>query len=299
MGEPNLKYSQDQVLKSLEELPTLPTVVYELTKIINDPMSSTNEVEEVMQNDMSLTTRVLKLANSAYYAIPGGVSSLSRAIAYIGFDTVNQLVLSASIIDALELKSPTEFDINSFWKHAIGVGIAAETIAKEISHPSPPDLFTAGLVHDMGKVALCVFDPAASAEIAKFAKANDMTFFDAETKFSLPKHTEIGQALAERWQLPSHMGAVIRWHHQKDSALRSNLSNEFNQNVDIVFIANLVVHALKYGNSGHDKINGAPTELMGRLGLNGKEDFVKMAKKIKSALEKAEEFISTLLGNNQ
>ena len=299
MGEPDLKYSQDQVLKSLEELPTLPTVVYELTKIINDPMSSTNEVEEVMQNDMSLTTRVLKLANSAYYAIPGGVSSLSRAIAYIGFDTVNQLVLSASIIDALELKSPTEFDINNFWKHAIGVGIAAESIAKEISHPSPPDLFTAGLVHDMGKVALCVFDPKASADIASYAKSNKMTFFEAETKFSLPKHTEIGQALAERWQLPAHMVATIRWHHQKDPALRSNLSSDFNQNVDIVYMANLVVHALKYGNSGHDKIDGAPTELMGRLGLNGKQDFVIMAKKIKAALEKAEEFISTLLGNDK
>lgn len=296
MGEPALKYTQDEVLKSLEELPTLPTVVYELTRIINDPMSSTNEVEEVMQNDISLTTRVLKLANSAYYAIPGGVSSLSRAIAYIGFDTVNQLVLSASIIDALELKSPTEFDINSFWKHGIGVGIASETIAKEISHPSPPDLFTAGLVHDMGKVALCVFDPNSTSEISKFANANNMSFFEAEKSFELPKHTEIGQALAERWQLPLHMNASIRWHHQKNPTLRSNLSSEYNQNVDIVFLANLIAHALKYGNSGHNKVDGAPTELMGRLGLNGKEDFVKLAKKIKAALEQADEFITTLLG---
>ena len=142
MGEPDLKYSQEQVLKSLEELPTLPTVVYELTKIINDPMSSTQEVEEVMQNDMSLTTRVLKLANSAYYAIPGGVSSLSRAIAYIGFDTVNQLVLSASIIDALELKSPTDFDVNSFWKHSIGVGIASENRRQRNLAPQ-----STGLIH--------------------------------------------------------------------------------------------------------------------------------------------------------
>ena len=144
---------------------------------------------------------------------------------------------------------------------------------------------------------MCIFDPNASAEISKFAKANNMTFFEAEAKFGLPKHTEIGLALAERWQLPSHMNATIRWHHQKDASLRSNLSSDFNQNVDIVFLANLVVHALKYGNSGHDKIDGAPTELMGRLGLNGKEDFIRMAKKIKAELEKADEFISTLLGN--
>ena len=151
----------------------------------------------------------------------------------------------------------------------------------------------------MGKVALCVFDPKVPADIATYAKANDMTFFEAETKFSLPKHTEVGQALAERWKLPGHMGTVIRWHHQKDPSLRANLSSDFNQNVDIVFMANLVVHALKYGNSGHDKIHGAPTELMGRLGLNGKQDFVKLAKQIKAGLEKAEEFISTLLGNDE
>ncbi len=78
--------TKENILSRLDELPSLPAIVYELSKVINDPMSSTNDVEKLMSSDQSLTMKVLKLVNSAYYAIPGGVSSLSRAIAYIGFD---------------------------------------------------------------------------------------------------------------------------------------------------------------------------------------------------------------------
>lgn len=105
-----------EIVDRLDELPTLPSIVYELNRVINDPMSSTSDVEKIMGNDASLTTKVLKLANSAYYAIPGGVTSLQRAIAYIGYDTINQLALSASIIKSLGPKSHELFDLPAFWK---------------------------------------------------------------------------------------------------------------------------------------------------------------------------------------
>jgi putative nucleotidyltransferase with HDIG domain len=293
---PALTFSTSDLLKKLEELPTLPTIVYELTSIINDPMSSTNDIENIMKNDISLTTRVLKLANSAYYAIPGGVSSLSRAIAYIGFDTVNQLVLAASIIDALDLKQPTAFDVNEFWKHSIGVGIASETIAKYVRHPTPSDLFTAGLVHDMGKIAVCAYNVDIPSEVTKLAIEHKLSYTEVEEKFHIPKHTEVGRLLAEKWRLPQHMTNAIKWHHEKTLPARGALSQEMNRNVDIIFLANLLMHALKFGNSGHQKILGAPEEVMGRLMLSPTEDFLKLLKVIKSNLDKAEEFIRHLLG---
>src|ERR1035437_1814036 len=96
--------TQESITSRLDNLPSLPSIVYELSQVINDPMSSTTDVEKIMANDLSLTSTVLSLVNSAYYAIPGGVSSLSRALGYIGFETVNQLVLSASILKVLETK---------------------------------------------------------------------------------------------------------------------------------------------------------------------------------------------------
>lgn len=292
--QPQTKITSDYISSKLDELPTLPTVVYELSRVINDPMSSTTDVERIMSNDMSLTSKVLRLVNSAYYAIPGGVSSLSRAIAYIGFDTVNQLVLSASILKALESKGPQRFDVNAFWIHCIGVGVASETIAKFVRHPQPSDLFTSGLVHDMGKMAVYAIAPQTLMQTVEFAAEKKLSYLEAETELGFPTHTEIGQLLAKKWSLPSNLQAAIRFHHQKETA-RRNLTAEMNRDVDIVLLANLLTHALKHGNSGHEKILGAPKELLERLMING-EEFPKLVQEIKNAMVKSEDFVRLLTG---
>ena len=288
--------TNESIASRLEELPTLPTIVYELSRVINDPMSSTSEVEKLMANDQSMTTKVLKLVNSAYYAIPGGVSSLSRAIAYIGFDTINQLVLSASILKALETEGSDKFDLNEFWKHAIGVAIAAETIAKYVRHPMPADLFTSGLVHDMGKVALYTIEPEAALTVVAAADERACSFLEAETALEFPKHTHIGALLAQRWQLPAMIQASIRHHHTKEPNLRGGLTGELNMNVDIVYLANLLVHALKFGNSGHKKILNAPSDVLERLTIDPKTGFIQLARQVKEGLDKAADFMRVLGG---
>lgn len=286
----------DYISSKLDELPTLPSIVYELSRVINDPMSSTNDVEKIMANDQSLTAKVLKLVNSSYYAIPGGVSSLSRAIAYIGFDTVNQLVLSASIINALKVSGPTAIDLNQFWKHSIGVAITTETIAKFVRHPNPSDLFTAGLVHDMGKVALYTFDPGAVAKITSLAVQKQISYLEAETELDFPKHTQIGQQLAQKWNLPPSIVAVIRHHHTKEVAQRASLTSDVNRGIDIVLLANLLTNALKFGNSGHSKILGAPTDVLERLTVDPDKGLKDLIQDIKVALEKAADFLGFLGG---
>lgn len=288
----------DEISRKLDELPTLPSIVYELNEVINDPMSSTKDVEKIMANDVSMTTKVLKLANSAYYAIPGGVSSLSRAIAYIGFDTIQQLVLSASILQALETKGPTEFDMNEFWKHSIGVGIAGETIAKHLNHPLPADIFTCGLVHDMGKIALFVCDEDAMMTISKYAIENKMSFAEAEIALEAPKHTFVGKMLAEKWELPNQLKSSIALHHEKEPSKRGPISAELNQTIDIIYLANLLIHALKFGNSGHQKVLGAPKDVMGRLMINMDKDFKLLIKSIKDNLDKASDFIKIIGGGS-
>lgn len=290
------KLPHDYLISKIEELPTLPTIVYELTQIINDPMSSTSDVEKVMANDQSLTTKILKLVNSAYYAIPGGVTSLSRAIAYIGFDTVNQLVLSSSIIDALEVTEPSAFEVNDFWKHSVGVGIAAETIAKFTKYPMPSDLFTCGLIHDMGKIALLTIDADLLMEISTLAKEKNLSFNQAELELNVITHTQIGQLLSERWALPLQLKAAIAHHHQKEANKRGGISNDLGKIVDIVYLANLLVHALKFGNSGHNHILGAPKDIMQRLTIDPQTDFKPLVKTIKDNLDKAADFIKLICG---
>lgn len=286
----------EDILTKIDELPTLPTIVYELSQAINNPMSSTSDVEAIMGNDQSLTTKVLKLVNSAYYAIPGGVSSVSRAIAYLGFDTVNQLVLSTSIIQALEMKGPSRFDLNEFWKHSLGVAIASETIAKFIRHPMPSDVFTCGLLHDMGKVALYSISADSLISIVEHATKNGLSYSEAEEEFSTPKHTTIGALLSQRWHLPSSIHSAVKNHHQIDPNLRGGLTPDLNQSVDITFLANLFIHALKFGNSGHNKIIGAPREVMKRLTIDPEKDFKRLLVIVKQNLDRTADFLRILGG---
>lgn len=287
------KLDSHSIAAQLDELPTLPTIVYELSRVINDPMSSTAKIEKIMANDQSLTTKVLRLANSAYYAIPGGVTSLQRAIAYIGFDTINQLVLSASIMKALNVKSAKGFEPTQFWKHSIGVAMAAETTAKFVKHKNPSDLFTCGLVHDMGKIALFIITPDMFAATLDHAKSKNLTVAEAEAALSAPKHTTIGRDLALKWKLPQLIQMSVMHHHQSNPIARGAISQEMNLIVDIVYVANLLIHALHFGNSGSAKINNVPKDVIDRLSLNP-EKLKTLIAQIKTSIASADNFLKII-----
>lgn len=289
------KLNAQMIVDRLDELPTLPSIVYELSRVINDPMSSTGDIEKIMANDQALTTKVLKLANSAYYAIPGGVSSLQRAIAYIGYDAINQLVLSTSIMNALNAKSSNLFEPNQFWKHSLGVAMAAETTARYVKHKTPGVLFTCGLVHDMGKVALYMIAPEMFAEILEAAKAKNLSILEAEIETGHARHAAIGRDLAAKWRLPQIIQVTAAQHHQKDPAARGSISQEMNHAVDIIFLANLLIHALQFGNSGHSKPMGAPKDLVERLQLSP-EKIKELLGQIKDSIANAEAFLKVIGG---
>lgn len=282
-----------EIVDRLDELPTLPSIVYELNRVINDPMSSTSDVEKIMGNDASLTTKVLKLANSAYYAIPGGVTSLQRAIAYIGYDTINQLALSASIIKSLGPKSHELFDLPGFWKHALGVAMASEVIAKEVKYKTPSDLFTCGLVHDMGKVALFNVAEDQFLEAVNFAREHKLSLVEAEAELDAPRHTHIGFELATKWRLPYQIQVSIANHHQRDPAGRGGLSQEANLLVDIVFLSNLLIHALQFGRSGHQKVLGLPKDVLDRL-MIPQDSLKDLIAKIKEKIQNADGFLKII-----
>ena len=287
------KIQNTSLIEKLDELPTLPTVAQKLNRVINDPLSSASDVEKIMNQDQSLTAKVLKLINSAYYAIPGGVTNLSRAIAYLGFDTINQVVLTASIFSTLKVEGDPEFDMKAFWQHSVGVGMAAETIAKHINHPTPADLFTCGLIHDLGKVALIIVDTEEFTRILAYAKENDLTFYEAEKELETYKHADIGQKLAEKWRLPSQIQFAIRYHHQSNCLKRGGISPELQQIVDITLLANLLVHALQYGHSGHSKILNAPKPVFERLNISSNQ-LKPLVAKIKTSLKNADAFLAII-----
>lgn len=281
------------VAQQLEGLPTLPSIVYQLSRVISDPMSSTRDIEKIMANDPAMTVKVLELANSAYYAIPGGVTSLSRAIAYIGFDAIHQLVLAASIIKALDSKASAHFEPKEFWKHCLGVAMASEATARFIHHKNPSDLFTCGLVHDLGKIALHLLEPEIFSSVLLEANRNASTFHEAERALGVPTHTAVGRDLMAKWRLPVLFQVATSEHHEPSLSARGDLSPELNQVVDIIYIANLLIHALHFGKSGHEKVLGVPQEVLNRL-LLSKDQLKLLSADIKKAIGTADNFLKII-----
>ncbi len=281
-------------LQKIEEIPSLPNVVLELMRLIDNPMTSTRQIEQVLEVDQGLSLKVLKLANSAYYAIPGGATSMKRALTFLGLNTVKQIVVSAAVANQFKKLDSPQFNLTEFWKHSVGVGITAEVIAKHLKIRAPEEAFVCGLVHDLGKLALLMIDKEKFLKTGILANEKNLTFLQAEIELEAPRHAHWGQVLAKKWKLPILLQSAIRDHHVVSHSLRLTPDPESNQIVDIIYISNQWMHHSGFGDSGYKGAEALNPEVLGRLGL--KQEDEQLETKIKESLAHAEPLIKALTG---
>ncbi len=227
------------ILQRIQALPTIPVVAEQVGRLINDPRSDARAVAEVMRGDPALTAKVLRLVNSPYYAIPGGVSDVPRAISFLGFSTLYQLVLTASVFRIVE-GTKERSEVRQIFKHSLACAAAAESLAELLGHPAPGECFTAGLLHDIGKIALMhvAEDDFVSALVS--ARRQGIPMREAELEAGLPSHDAAGLHLARSWRFPLSLQAVIGYHHHNDPASRSGLARHLNPSVDLVSLADTI-----------------------------------------------------------
>lgn len=242
----NLEYNA--LLEKLNDVPTLPHVAMRVNELINDPNSSSSDIAEILKKDQVLTAKVLKLINSPYYGIPGEVKDVQRALAYLGFNTIAQLVLGISIVSVFK-KGDQDFDVRLFWEHALGTGVCAEVIAQSVQHPKPEEVFTCGLLHDIGKLVLNEIDPQRLQTILAEASKRECSFVEIEREADLPGHTYLGEVIATKWGLPQIIRQAIRYHHQDVQEMSTLLASE-KITVQIVRLANRLCVNEGIGHSG-------------------------------------------------
>ena len=281
-------------LQKIEEVPSLPNVVLELIRLIDNPMSSTRQIEEVLEMDQGLSLKALKMANSAYYAIPGGATTLKRALTFLGLNTVKQIVISASIADQFKKLDNTAFSLAEFWKHSVGVGIASEALARHLRVHAPEEAFVCGLIHDTGKLALLMIDQENFVQTCRLANEKQLTFSQAEIEMESPRHTLWGHFLARKWRLPILLQSAVKDHHTALQKLRLTPDPEVNQIVDIVYLMTQYRHQLQFGHSGTHAAQPLNPEVLERLGL--KQEDPAPFLKIKESLAHAESLIQALAG---
>ncbi len=272
------------LISEIKELPTLPQVAVTLMDLLDDPSTSAPEINRVMARDPALAGKILKLVNSAYYGLSNKVSSLNQAIVILGFKTVKSVALSASVMGLF--KGPQGagcFDRALFWKHSIACACVARLAADRTKGFDPETAFSAGLLHDIGKLVLAHHLPAKADEIVETAVDGKMSFLEAESRVIETSHPEIGQWLAATWSLPDELVESIGSHHDLASATNRQITA-------VILFADYLSKIKGIGAPGSAETPELPKEVWELLALE-KSDLPKLVNAINQEIDAASSWI--------
>lgn len=201
------------LIPKIQSLPVLPKVAMRVTERMQSPTATLQEISDLIKSDIGLSTKVLRLANSSYYSIPGGVSDVPKALQYLGFTTVAQIVLTTSVFGSFKSQGSSSFPLSQFWIHCFAVGQLAEVAARTLQHKNPSDAFIGGLMHDVGKLILLELAPDQLSKIVNHAIEHKISFIKAEAELGFENHIQLGLALAKYWNLQAPVMRAIEGHH--------------------------------------------------------------------------------------
>jgi putative nucleotidyltransferase with HDIG domain len=207
-----------QIYSRIDELPTLPAVIPKILGLIESDRSNAADIAGAISHDPALSAKVLKVANSAYYGFSREISSLENAVPLLGFRMVRSLALSLGIIRIFPRGERTpHFTQAGLWIHSVAVGTAARALADQFGRSSPPEqLFTIGILHDVGKLVLDQFFHDRFQQVLTAARAEGLEPHLAEREMIGLDHGEIGAMLLTRWQIPDQVANPIEAHHRQD-----------------------------------------------------------------------------------
>jgi putative nucleotidyltransferase with HDIG domain len=234
-----------RIIDSTHSLPTLPIAVSRLYSLIQDSEASVADLDKVIKPDPALTANLLRLANSPYYGLARKVNSSREAIGMLGMKRVVEAVTSVSFSRLIPSQLPGyNLDAQAFWIHSVAVAIICERLALELNLKIPELTFTAGLLHDMGKLAIGSFIAEQTDEFRHLLSNAKQSFIIAEQQVLGTDHAEIGAGIAENWNLPETIGKVSRWHHSPTELSSDDYDSTL---VDLVHVADGLAHILGYG----------------------------------------------------
>jgi len=233
-----------RILAQVEDIPTLPTTVAEVLRIVDTPECSAARLSALVLSDPALSARVLRLANSAYYGFPRAISAVLQAVTLLGFATLRNVALSAAVFDLFRPTSGRTLDLEGLWRHSVAVAAASKLVARRIRYTPLEKAFTAGLLHDIGKLIIARYLHSSQERILALVEAEQIPIGDAEQRVLSVSHPAFGAWLAARWSFPPSLVDAIAFHHHPASA-EDNLSL-----AAIVYLGDIVTRRVGLGCGG-------------------------------------------------
>ncbi len=242
-------------LRKLEGLPTLPPIVQQLNAMIEDERTSLHQIAELVEKDQVLTTKILRIANSAFYGFPKKVSTVKNAMMLLGINVLKILIMTSSIFEILHKE-----DVG-LWEHSIGVAACSRIIAEKIEFKDPPEIATAGLLHDLGRVIEKVAFPKEFTIINTLINKG-VDPLKAEKAVLGLDHAEIGAYLMRQWNIPDRLIEAVNGHHDIDRA------QKYKKEASIIHLADVLIHARGYGQTLFSKVPPLNPKALKLLKLN-------------------------------
>ncbi len=255
------------IVQTIDRLPPLPAIIHQALQRINDPQSSAQDVVEIIQFDQGITSQVLKVCNSAYFNLRRQVHSLKEALVLLGFNTLMQILLNKSFHGVLSRPCQGyDLDTGALWRHSVSCAILTEIVARRIQREPDSRLFTAGLLHDMGKVVLSAYVRETFEAIKVLVREQGYSFVAAEREVLGIDHAELGGLIAEKWEFPPAIIAAVRYHHTPWLS-----QDDFSELVGLTHLANCMALLTGIGGGANGLYYTGDPEIMQQFRLREKD----------------------------
>ncbi len=235
---------RNKISSSVKDLPTLPGVAMRILNATSNPDTTVDELKRIISSDQIVAGRILRAVNSAYYGFPRQIDTLSKAIVILGFNNVRTLTLSVSMMEVFPRGVHDGFDFGQLWAHAVGTAHCARALARITAPRIAEQLFVAGLLHDIGYIAMykCFRDDL--LKCVKTAIKEQRPFYEVENDVFGFDHSDVGGFVAETWLLPAGLARSISKHHCPVKEV---------DNLEFVYgihVADILCKALGFGDYG-------------------------------------------------
>ncbi|MDD3050763.1 MAG: HDOD domain-containing protein [Candidatus Cloacimonetes bacterium] len=200
-------------------LPALPSVAAKLFTLIDNSQTSAEQIAKLISSDQAITAKILRVANSSYYAFTKEIKSVRLAVALLGLDTVLNICLSVSLYRNMSsIDSNDAFDMMAFWEHSLSVAIIAKMLAEKFRINNPEDFFTIAILHDIGKLIIHEYFANEYQQIYKIITLKKCTSKEAEERVLKTNHAKIGGWLCQNWNFPERISYCVETHHNIEPA---------------------------------------------------------------------------------
>lgn len=274
-----------QILDTISDLPTLPSVYLRINQLLQSPDSNVSAIARIIESDQAICSKVLRLVNSSFFGFSRRVTQVSHAVVLLGFNAIRNAVLSISVFESFKTSDSTNFDRRDFWRHSIATGLIARCLARQLGIEQVEEAFAGGILHDLGKLVLDKHLPAEFAQILSIARDQNCPVIEAERVILGTDHAEIGEYLMEQWQLPHVLVEMVALHHTP-SILRSNPTL-----VSLVHIGDVLARQMGIGNAGDFLVPDVDPYVFEELGLTP-DTLLDLQEVIEKEVEQAEDVLS-------